>query len=58
MRLLREEPARDGYLSPHTELLGFSALPRVCAGCVDYRPSPGARLTDARFSVTTDEGPG
>jgi len=33
--LLREEPVRDGYLSPDVELLGFRALGRVCAACVD-----------------------
>ena len=38
--LLQEEPARDGYLSSETDILGFSALPRVCSGCVDYE---GAR---------------
>ncbi len=31
--LLHEEPVRDDYLSPHVELLGLSALPRVCAFC-------------------------
>jgi cysteine synthase A len=36
--LLQDEPIRDGYVSSETELLGFSALPRVCSGCVDYRP--------------------
>jgi cysteine synthase A len=34
--LLREEPVRDGYVSPGTELTGFSALPRVCSGCIDF----------------------
>lgn len=32
--LLRDEPVRDGYLSPDVTLLGFRALPRVCAMCV------------------------
>jgi cysteine synthase len=31
--LLRDEPVRDGYLAPAVELLGLSALPRVCAFC-------------------------
>jgi cysteine synthase A len=35
------EPPRPGYVSTGTELLGFSALPRVCSGCIDYRPAPG-----------------
>jgi cysteine synthase A len=33
--LLRPEPVRDGYLTPEIELLGFRALPRVCAMCFD-----------------------
>lgn len=36
--LLRQEPVRDGYLAPHVEVLGFRALQRVCAMCVD-RPA-------------------
>lgn len=31
--LVRNEPVRDGYLSPDVTLLGFEALPRVCAAC-------------------------
>ena len=38
--LLATEPVRPGYVSGETELLGFSALPRVCSGCIDYRPAP------------------
>ena len=34
--LLREEPVREGYVSPGTQLTGFSALPRVCSGCIDF----------------------
>jgi hypothetical protein len=33
--LLREEPARDDFLSPEVELLGFQALKRVCHTCCD-----------------------
>ena len=33
--LLRREPTRDEYLSPHIELTGYSALPRVCIACGD-----------------------
>jgi len=33
--LLRTEPVRDGYLSPDVEIVGFRALPRVCAMCFD-----------------------
>ena len=31
--LLREEPARDGYLSPEVRLIGFDAFKRVCVTC-------------------------
>jgi cysteine synthase A len=37
--LLRPEPVRDAYLAPDVELLGFRALPRVCAMCFDAPPS-------------------
>ena len=33
--LLREEPVRDGFLSPGVELLGCGALKRVCHTCCD-----------------------
>ncbi|HXV77188.1 MAG TPA: cysteine synthase family protein [Candidatus Polarisedimenticolaceae bacterium] len=33
--LLREEPAREGYLSPEVELLRFSAFKRVCRTCCE-----------------------
>lgn len=33
--LLRDEPVREGYLSPDVELLGFRALGRVCSACFD-----------------------
>ena len=32
--LLREEPVRDGYLSPDIELTAFTSLSRVCSACV------------------------
>jgi cysteine synthase A len=31
--LLRQEPVRDGYLSPEVELLGYETVPRVCILC-------------------------
>jgi len=34
--LLHEEPVREGYTSPETELTGFNALARVCSGCIDF----------------------
>ena len=35
--LLREEPVRDGYLSPEVEIIGFRAFQRVCAVCFDQQ---------------------
>ena len=34
--LLRDEPVRDDYLTPQIEVTGFSVLPRVCSGCIDF----------------------
>jgi cysteine synthase A len=31
--LLRAEPVRPGYLSPHVEITGFRAYGRVCSFC-------------------------
>lgn len=42
--LLGDEPMREDYLSRETELTGFSALPRVCSGCIDYRPAGSAAV--------------
>jgi cysteine synthase len=36
--LLREEPVRRGYLAPHVQLAGYSALGRVCSACIDAPP--------------------
>ncbi len=33
--LLRDEPVKDGFLTPDVELLGFRALKRVCHTCCD-----------------------
>ncbi|MFQ6002723.1 MAG: PLP-dependent cysteine synthase family protein [Candidatus Zixiibacteriota bacterium] len=33
--LLREEPPKDGFLSPDVKLLGFRAFKRVCHTCCD-----------------------
>jgi len=33
--LLRDEPLRPGFLSPHVELLAFGAFKRVCRTCCD-----------------------
>jgi cysteine synthase A len=42
--LLTAEPVRPGFISGETQLLGFSALPRVCSGCIDYQASGDKRL--------------
>jgi cysteine synthase A len=34
--LLRDEPVREDYLTPQIEVTGFSVLPRVCSGCIDF----------------------
>ena len=35
--LLRHEPARPEYLTPHVEILGFDSFNRVCEICLDAR---------------------
>jgi cysteine synthase A len=35
--LLRHEPERDDYLSPHVEILGFDSFNRVCETCFALR---------------------
>jgi len=35
--LLRSEPVKDGYLTPHVEMLGFDSVNRVCEMCADPR---------------------
>jgi len=35
--LLRSEPVKDGYLTPHVEMLGFDSVNRVCDMCADPR---------------------
>jgi cysteine synthase A len=34
--LLREEPVRDGYLTPEVEFTGFRAFKRVCSTCCEF----------------------
>jgi cysteine synthase A len=34
--LMKEEPEKDGFLSPHIELKGFHAYKRSCAVCCDF----------------------
>jgi cysteine synthase A len=45
--LLREEPVREDYLSPHVELLGYETIPRVCVLC----PSLSQVLLDPRVTM-------
>lgn len=33
--LLRDEPVREGYLSPEVELVGYESFKRVCATCLE-----------------------
>ncbi len=33
---MKNEPAKDGFLSPHIELKGFQAYKRACTVCCDY----------------------
>jgi cysteine synthase A len=35
--LLRSEPVKDGYLTPHVEMIGFDSVNRVCEMCADPR---------------------
>ena len=48
--LLREEPVRDGYLSPEDVLDGYETIPRVCVLCPSVGqvlgPAAGFRVTD------------
>jgi cysteine synthase A len=53
--LLRSEPVRPGYLSPHVELKGFSSLPRVCAMCYDA-PEAAVRALQAGLVRTRSMG--
>ena len=34
--LLREEPVRDGYLSPDVDLVSFTTFQRVCSVCFEF----------------------
>jgi cysteine synthase A len=47
--LLKEEPARDGYLSPRVELEGYETIPRVCVLC----PSITQVLRDPGIAIPT-----
>lgn len=38
--LMKQEPAKDGFLSPHIQLKGFRAFKRSCAVCCDFEACP------------------
>ncbi|MFC1824130.1 PLP-dependent cysteine synthase family protein [Thermodesulfobacteriota bacterium] len=50
--LLRNEPVRDNYLTPHIELLEVRALKRVCYTCCDPQ-----ECMEAASSDISEEGP-
>jgi cysteine synthase A len=50
--LLREEPVREGLLSPHIQLLRFGAFKRVCKTCCD---PVDCVMSDPRRSGGLDE---
>ena len=39
--LLRNEPARTGFLSPDVELIGFRTMGRICASCTERDAASG-----------------
>jgi cysteine synthase A len=50
--LMREEPVKEGFLSPDVALLGFGAFKRVCQTCCD----PAVCLQDFRLDgIDADE---
>lgn len=45
--LMKEEPVKDGYVTPSVTLLDFEVLKRVCNACCDFDEcdqNPGARI--------------
>jgi cysteine synthase A len=53
--LLREEPVRDGFLSPHVKLRSFGAFKRVCRTCCD--PSDCVMAEHMSSARTGDDVP-
>ena len=49
--LLREEPVKDGFLSPRVRLRGFRAFKRVCETCCD----PDTCLADHPEGILAEE---
>ena len=52
--LMREEPVRDGYLSPDVRLLGFRALKRVCTACCDLEECAELFAVSGRLPACLD----
>ena len=50
--LMKEEPAKEGFLSPQIELKGFRAYKRACTICCDYGNATSACRTTSRPSRT------
>ncbi len=53
--LLRDEPVKEGYLSPDVELLGIRAFKRVCNTCCD--PEECAGSGTAEFTLEAELPP-
>ena len=49
--LLREEPVKEGFLSPRIKLLGFRAFKRVCQTCCD----PDTCVADHPADIPVEE---
>jgi cysteine synthase A len=50
--LMKEEPARDGFLSPQVELKGFRAFKRACTVCCDYADCGQCLPDDVQSELT------
>jgi cysteine synthase A len=53
--LLREEPVKEGFMSPDVELAGFGAFKRVCHTCCD--PADCLEAYGARQLTDAETGP-
>jgi cysteine synthase A len=45
--LLRDEPAKNGFLTPNVDLMGFTAFKRVCHTCCEPFECNQARQVDS-----------
>ena len=50
--LLRQEPAKNGFLSPYVKLLGVRAIKRVCRTCCNPE-----ECMEANSAIFTEEAP-